>query len=35
MYPHSLEGLTVAEIKAHRPELYEIIKDRIPADAPR
>ena len=35
MYPHSLEGLTVAEIKAHRPELYEIIKDRIPAGAPR
>ena len=35
MYPHSLEGLTVAEIQTHRPELYEIIKDRIPADAPR
>ena len=34
MYPHSLEGLTVAEIQANRPELYEIIKDRIPADAP-
>ena len=35
MYPHSLEGLTIAEIQAHRPELYKIIKDRIPADAPR
>ena len=29
MYPHSLEGLTVEEIREHRPALYEIIKDRI------
>ena len=33
MYPHSLEGLTVDEIRYHRPALYEIIKDRIPAGA--
>ena len=33
MYPHSLEGLTVDEIRHHRPALYEIIKDRIPAGA--
>ncbi len=25
-YPHSLEGLTIEEIIAHRPELYRIIK---------
>ena len=31
MYPHSLEGLTVDEIRRHRPVLYDIIKDRIPA----
>ncbi|MEX0623312.1 MAG: phosphoribosyltransferase family protein [Saccharospirillum sp.] len=24
-YPHSLEGLSVAEIAAHRPELYKIL----------
>ena len=29
MYPHSLEGLSVEEIREHRPALYEIIKDRI------
>ena len=33
MYPHSLEGLTVDEIRHHRPALYDIIKDRIPAEA--
>lgn len=31
-YPHSLEGLTQAEMKAHRPEIYEIIKDSLPAE---
>ena len=29
MYPHSLEGLSVEEIREHRPALYAIIKDRI------
>lgn len=29
-YPHSLEGLTRAEIAEHRPDIYEIIKDRLP-----
>ncbi|WP_232846459.1 phosphoribosyltransferase [Amphritea pacifica] len=29
-YPHSLEGLTVDEIKSHRPELFDIIGDLIP-----
>lgn len=29
-YPHSLEGLTNAEIKQGRPDLYEIIKDHLP-----
>ena len=33
MYPHSLEGLTVDEIRHHRPALYDIIKARIPAGA--
>ena len=28
-YPHSLEGLTHAEIAAHRPGLWAIIKDRL------
>lgn len=28
-YPHSLEGLTRAEVAAHRPELWAIIKDRL------
>jgi hypothetical protein len=29
MYLHSLEGLSVEEIREHRPALYDIIKDRI------
>lgn len=28
-YPHSLEGLSVAEIAEHRPELYDIIKPAL------
>ncbi len=28
-YPHSLEGLTVAEIKEKRPAIYEILKDHL------
>jgi hypoxanthine phosphoribosyltransferase len=32
-YPHSLEGLSVAEIAAHRPELYAILRDQL--DSPR
>ncbi len=28
-YPHSLEGLDVAEVAANRPELYAIIKDQL------
>lgn len=28
-YPHSLEGLSVKEIKQNRPELFAIIKDHI------
>lgn len=31
-YPHSLEGLTTAEIKQGRPDLYEIIKGYLPAN---
>ncbi len=33
-YPHSLEGLSVEEVAAHRPALYEIIKPCLapPAD---
>ena len=31
-YPHSLEGLTKEEMAAHRPEIFELIKDRLPAD---
>ncbi|MGI9331768.1 MAG: phosphoribosyltransferase [Gammaproteobacteria bacterium] len=30
-FPHSLEGLTPAEIKTRRPELYEIIEPVLPA----
>ena len=30
MYPHSLEGLTVDEIREHRPALFEVIRNRIP-----
>ena len=33
MYPHSLEGLTVDEIRDHRPALYEVIKEHIPASS--
>ena len=29
-YPHSLEGLTYDEMAAHRPEIFELIKDRLP-----
>ena len=32
-YPHSLEGLSIEEIAANRPELYAIIKDQL--DSPR
>ena len=28
-YPHSLEGLSVQEIKAHRPAIYEIIRPHL------
>lgn len=28
-YPHSLEGLDLAEVAANRPELYAIIKDQL------
>ncbi|MDJ0776377.1 MAG: phosphoribosyltransferase family protein [Gammaproteobacteria bacterium] len=28
-YPHSLEGLGIEEVAANRPELYDIIKDRL------
>ena len=34
MYPHSLEGLTVDEIREHRPALFEVIKEHIPASNP-
>ena len=30
MYPHSLEGLTVDEIRQHRPALFDVIQQRIP-----
>lgn len=29
-YPHSLEGLSVEEIKQHRPNLYGILKASLP-----
>ena len=29
-YPHSLEGLSKAEMQAKRPEIYEIIKNHLP-----
>lgn len=29
-YPHSLEGLSVAEIQEKRPAIYEILKDHLP-----
>ena len=28
-YPHSLEGLSIDEVAANRPELYDIIKDQL------
>ncbi len=28
-YPHSLEGLTLEEVKTNRPELYEIIRGQL------
>jgi len=31
-YPHSLEGLSPAEIAEYRPRLYEIIKSYLPND---
>ncbi|MAK91938.1 MAG: hypoxanthine phosphoribosyltransferase [Oleibacter sp.] len=31
-YPHSLEGLSHGEIRDNRPELFEIIKDYLPAE---
>jgi hypoxanthine phosphoribosyltransferase len=33
-YPHSLEGLSHAEMQEHRPEIYEILKDQLPAEEP-
>ncbi|PWQ97920.1 phosphoribosyltransferase [Leucothrix arctica] len=30
-YPHSLEGLTVEEMEQKRPEIFEILKDHLPA----
>lgn len=33
-YPHSLEGLSKAEMREHRPEIFDIIGDLIPEDAP-
>ena len=29
-YPHSLEGLSKADMQAKRPEIYEIIKNHLP-----
>ncbi len=31
-YPHSLEGLTVEEMEQKRPEIFEILKDHLPAE---
>lgn len=31
-FPHSLEGLSVDEVKTHRPALYEIIRESLPDD---
>jgi len=31
-YPHSLEGLSVGEIRQHRPELYAILAPHLPDD---
>ncbi len=30
-FPHSLEGLSVEEIREHRPALYDILRDELPA----
>ncbi len=30
-YPHSLEGLTLAEMRTHRPEIFAIIGQHLPA----
>lgn len=30
-YPHSLEGLSKEEMREKRPEIYDIIKDHLPA----
>ncbi len=30
-FPHSLEGLTQEEIRQHRPALYDILRDHLPA----
>ncbi len=30
-YPHSLEGLTAEEMEQKRPEIYDIIKEHLPA----
>ena len=32
-FPHSLEGLTVEEIREHRPEIYDVIYNRAAASA--
>lgn len=29
IYPHSVEGLTPAEIKAHKPDLYEVLNRHL------
>jgi len=29
-YPHSLEGLSVSELRQHRPALYEILRNHLP-----
>lgn len=31
-YPHSLEGLSHEEMQTHRPEIYKILKDLLPAE---
>ena len=31
-FPHSLEGLSVAEIREKRPAIFEILKDHLPKD---
>lgn len=34
MYPHSLEGLSLDEIREHRPALYDVVKSRVSAVEP-